>query len=149
MQARCGGLAGRGHLPENRNRSWRTVECGTKYSRFVKPGRLKQIKSRTAELSTRPLAKIPRGDTPPATAGSWDRAAYRSWDRLNTGSRPSPGGRSSPPQQTPCRNCRRPETFSKARRLWIFWIEWSPSRRCCDLFCIYRFRFLVYTCGGS
>jgi len=36
VQARCGGLAGRGHLPENRHRSWRTVECGTKYSRFVK-----------------------------------------------------------------------------------------------------------------
>ena len=28
MQAQCGGLAGRVSVPENRNRSWRTVKCG-------------------------------------------------------------------------------------------------------------------------
>jgi hypothetical protein len=34
VQAQFGGLAGREGLPENLDRSWRTVKCGQKYSRF-------------------------------------------------------------------------------------------------------------------
>lgn len=132
MRARCGGLAGRGHLPENRYRSWRTVECGEKYSRFVKSRLSNRRKAEGRDLisnriSNRPPSSIPRGDIQFATADSWGRGACRSWDRSNTGSRPFPGGHSFPRPQMSRRSCTGPGTFATVLRLAMHRLACSTS----------------------
>ncbi len=119
MQARCGGLAGRraflkiGTGAGEQSNAARSIAGLSNW--LVKTG----VGSTMAEISTRRLAKILRGDIPSAKAGSWGRAAYRNQDKSNSGSRPSLADRSFPRRRMSSRNCRGPETSAAARRFWI------------------------------
>jgi len=106
-------------VPENRYRSWRTVECGEQYSRFPRVGLLNESQNESAHAgrgraSNRPPSSSPQGEIPSAAAGFWDRVSCRSRDTPDSAAMPYLDDRSFPRQQKSSRSCTGLETCARA-----------------------------------
>ncbi len=135
-------------VPENRYRSWRTVECAEQYSRFLKNGLLNQSQNESARAglgraSTRLLSNILQRESPSATAGSWDRASCRNPDTRDSAPKPCLDGRNSPLPRKSFRSCRERGTCAVVAALFVLF---SDLRR--DFTTLRQWR-TIFSCAGS